>query len=245
MRCKIVFKADKPIRLDWNYLPALQRVIYYLIKTVTPEFATFLHDHGFIASKRRFKLFNYSPLFADRVKTSPKGIVFTPPISWIISSPVDEFIDSLLNAMLSRRYITFQRKVLILDQLVRVEQPHFGHTAKFVTLSPVVVSTGELRGDKLYKIFLHPHDPRFNRIVVDNVKNKFESLYGVRIEQPIDIKFTHVERSKLYTYKGVNIKGWLGELYITAPPNIINFIYNVGVGENNSLGFGCLDYIGG
>ncbi|HYX71537.1 MAG TPA: hypothetical protein VE732_02095, partial [Nitrososphaera sp.] len=67
MRVKLTFLASKRnATLPLNYNHAVAGLIYRMIGNASEEFATALHDEGYEADRRRFKLFTFSRLFAGR-----------------------------------------------------------------------------------------------------------------------------------------------------------------------------------
>ncbi len=65
MRFKISLNIDKHTfgnRLPFNYQYELSAVIYKILANADQAFAEWLHDNGFVADKKIFKLFSFSRL---------------------------------------------------------------------------------------------------------------------------------------------------------------------------------------
>ena len=65
MRIHILADVGKGITLPINYNHLLTGIIYRFLAESNPEYASFLHDDGYHADAKRFKLFTFSQLMAD------------------------------------------------------------------------------------------------------------------------------------------------------------------------------------
>ena len=65
MRIHIITDVGKGIILPINYNHLLVGIIYRFLSASNPEYADFLHDEGYSAAEKRFKLFTFSQLMAD------------------------------------------------------------------------------------------------------------------------------------------------------------------------------------
>ena len=102
MRILVTFEAPQPVRLPVAYNAMLQGLIYH---NLSPRIATFLHEQGFVVGSRNYKLFTFSRLMGQN-KVNGDGIVLSPPFSLIISSPWDEFIESLAETLRRKQLVT-------------------------------------------------------------------------------------------------------------------------------------------
>ena len=66
MRIKIVVDIGDGLTLPVNYNYPLAGVIYRFLTESNPEYASFLHEEGYPAAEKRFKLFTFSQLMAER-----------------------------------------------------------------------------------------------------------------------------------------------------------------------------------
>ena len=103
MIVQILLSAEKVDRSDivlpFHYQAPLQGAIYHLNQNAA--FGTFLHDVGYSAEGRKYRLFCFS-----RILENPKYIlrqkhafVFPPKISWIVATVDNPFADSLLQTL--------------------------------------------------------------------------------------------------------------------------------------------------
>lgn len=118
MRIKITLSSDKPGIVDFNYQHQIQALIYGFLSRSDPDYSEWLHHRGFVYKKdKRFKLFVFSGiLFHIPVKIirpgdnsySPGGFSFRASssnpflFSFQIASPVDQFIQYLVDGIFSK-----------------------------------------------------------------------------------------------------------------------------------------------
>ena len=95
MRVNLTLLAlDRVTQLPLNYNHAVASLIYGTLGNASEEFATMLHDEGFKAERRTFKLFTFSRLNVRRSRLAGDSLLLQDPkISFQISSPVAEFIE--------------------------------------------------------------------------------------------------------------------------------------------------------
>lgn len=126
MRIKITFASEKSGIIDFNYQHQIQAVIYGFLSRSDPDYASWLHEHGFVYKQdKRFKLFVFSGItFHGPIKinsssrsnrssssnglndlSSLSGFSFTGSannpfyLSFHIASPVEKFIQHLINGI--------------------------------------------------------------------------------------------------------------------------------------------------
>ena len=75
MRVKLTLMAKgAKATLPLNYNHAVAALIYRTLGKASEEFAAMLHDEGFKAGRRSFKLFTFSRLFASRKGRVSRGL---------------------------------------------------------------------------------------------------------------------------------------------------------------------------
>lgn len=95
---------------------------------------------------------------------------------------------------------------------VEIEAPPvFARRMLCETISPLVVSTGVKKGEKLHKVFLSPGDPRFSNLVKENLSRKVQAFGALNVPANITFEPTGTWRSKLVTVQGTNV-GVRGEV---------------------------------
>lgn len=232
--------ATESIRLPIHYNHLVQSMIYH---SMDREFAEFLHEQGYEVDKRKFKLFTFSRLLGQ-YEIMGSEIFFTPPIRLIISSPLKEFCQYLLNGLLSRGSIRLGQNEINVEK-ISVSSPEAHSEIKVRLLSPVVAYSTLLKpeGGK-YTCYFQPGEQEFNRLAEENLRKKYQAFHN---QQPpagdLEIKCLKPPRLHLIKYKNFVIKGYSGLLLLQGPQPLLQMALDAGLGSKNSMGFGLLEIV--
>ncbi len=246
MRFKLSLRPERGrFKLPYNYNYPLASAIYSFLGRGDASFSDFLHNEGFYHQGKAFKLFTFSPLFCQRRKAVKDGLFMEGKLDWFISSPREEFVTNLAHGILRQGFLLLLNQRLIVEQVEVLKPPSFDPRMSFRTLSPIVVSTGELNNDgKFHKRYLSPEQPEFSRILEGNLRRKYQACYG---EEPspegIPLELLRHPQSKLIDYKGIKVRGWFMRFAVEGNAGLIEIGYEAGFGENNSAGFGMVEVI--
>ncbi len=239
---KSIHKEILLLPIHYNYL--VQSAIY---NSIDSELAKFLHEKGYIADKRIFKMFSFSLLqgfyHMDKVK---KMIEFEGEIKLTVSSPLDEFCQSLVNILLTRGVMRLGTQEL---EIVRVSARKLlveKEEVKVKTLSPIVLYSTMLRPDgRKYTVYFQPGDPDYERLLSENLNKKYRALYGMELPtKEVRAKPLGLQRMRIINYKNTIIKGYAGKLLLTGPIPLLQMAVDGGLGGKNSQGFGCVEVEG-
>ncbi|HOM03951.1 MAG TPA: CRISPR-associated endoribonuclease Cas6 [Candidatus Kapabacteria bacterium] len=260
MRISIAFKPERNIfLLPTNYNYELSSMIYYIMSLSGPKFSNWLHSRGFsLDGGKRFKFFNFSRLFFHEKEIQGDVIKASGNFKLIFSTPIDEsvltnFVSGIMEN--SEGLYLGNKQVGTKVKIVRVNilpYPRFEHNTKYIMLSPTVAS---IKNNQDRVIYLDPSDSRTIEVLRNNIVRKYEAIYREKCPYAIDIAFDEEYLSKkgdvsevmrLINVKvgkanSAKIKGFLLPLYIQSDETIHRLIYDAGLGEKNSLGFGMLE----
>lgn len=260
MRLLITFRPErKYFLLPVNYNYELSSLIYNIMSMGGPNFASWLHQRGFqLEGKKRFKMFNFSRLFFSEKQIEGELVKAKGNFRLIFSTPIDEsimtnFVSGILEAndwfYLGNKDIGTRLKIASIKIL---PFPKFNKKQKYIMLSPTVASIQ----DKNKKVvYLSPLDELVIDVLRKNIVNKYETLFQKKCPYEINIKFdesyiqSNIENGnimKLIKIKSnevnsARIKGFMVPLTIDSSNEIHKLVYESGLGEKNSLGFGMLE----
>ncbi len=254
MRLKLTFTTQNSFKLPKSYSHILQAFVYSLF----PEkLRKELHVEGFKSpTGRTYKLFVYSRLFG--LKFNRKEETFASArgeLSIYIASPKNEVMEKLIHHILSMESFTLNGNRLFLSSLERIPIPKFEkdkiYTIKM--LSPITVHKTFLDPaiNKKVEIYFHPWDAWFGKLVQENAKRKLSAFLQKEIQEANftlkPFKIDPVKQYKIIVYKDGEkeniIKGWEGLYKIQGDPNILEFLYQSGLGARNSKGFGMWEIV--
>lgn len=231
-------KGELKLPIHYNYI--VQSAIY---NSINQELAEFLHQRGYMAQNIIFKLFTFSRLTGQfKLNKNVGTISFINEVKLVISSPVADFCQSLVNTLLTRGMIKFGStemeviKVFAKKTMVEKEQ------VKLDTLSPVVIYSTLLRPDgRKYTCYFQPGEPDYNLLLTNNLRKKYQAFNGN--EPPageVKVKSLGKQKMHLINYKGIVIKGYSGKMLLTGPKELLQLGVDSGLGSKNSQGFGCV-----
>ena len=126
---------------------------------LTPEYASFLHNEGYSTDQKRFKLFTFSQLMAERRRITGDKIRFDSTLTWLVSSPVETFLSHFADTLLTEGGLTIGRHQLPIKDVTVPRIPRFRPEMRFRCLSPIVMSTVRERNGKQVMHYCLPDDP--------------------------------------------------------------------------------------
>ena len=96
MRLKLTGTIKQGNTIPFNYQRQLQAAIYGLLSKSSKEYATFLHDTGFLDGKKHLKLFTFSKLFFQQKKANKYGFIDISNFTLFFSTPVSKSFEHLV-----------------------------------------------------------------------------------------------------------------------------------------------------
>lgn len=242
MRLCLVFDAAGSVSLPLDYNHLIQALIY---KSISKDFAEFLHDNGFLLGKRKFKLFTFSRLIGNFVlDRSKRRIIYHGNLSLHVSSPIERFIEDVANTIVKRSSIFLSGNKLSVKELKFPAEAHIkGNKIAIRMLSPLTVYSTLMTPDGRKKTYYYsPYEKEFSDLVNENAKKKYFLLTGETIKSDVKISPLKVKEA-VVIYKRTVVKGWMGTFILKGPASLIKTIYDAGLGAKNSQGFGMFEVV--
>lgn len=186
MRFKLTIQNETPQLIPINYQYPLSAWIYKVFNRAEPEFARWLHEHGYAFNgNRKFKLFTFSNLQLNEMKFShqPAPCLAVPPgahhlqLSFCMEDAASHFIAGLFHKqelVIADRHMKAHFRVSSVEQMA---QPCFGDTAHFRCLSPIVVSRPEMRNGKLFPRYISPEEPDYSNFLKENLLKRYVAAH--------------------------------------------------------------------
>jgi CRISPR-associated endoribonuclease Cas6 len=243
VRIKLTFISQKDILLPVSNNQLLQALIY---THIDDKLAHFLHDHGFVAGGRHFKLFTFSRIQGKvRFLKDTKAFQIASPFSFIVSSPVENFIQSLAENLVKSEKIELHNQQIFLESISVYFMPRPNPETIVTMLSPMTMYSTFAKPDgRKVTHYYTPFEKEFSHLLSENLKKKYKLIYKKQPDSlSVSIEPIKVSRNseKIVKYKGTVIKGWMGEYKITGSPELISVAYDTGLGSKNPQGFGCFE----
>lgn len=241
-----------------NYQYELSAWIYKTLYYGDPAFASWLHDKGYAAGKRSFKLFTFSNIKAERYKVfKDRFKILSDEVSLVVTFRIDEAVRHFITGLFSHQAVSIGDRKSRADFEVRTVEnlalPDFEETMRFRALSPLCVSLPvELKGSLIAQ-YLGPDHPEYRRRFFENLVTRYNSRHsespeGLESYSPNEHRLvllgkpkSRLIKIKADTPQETRIRGYLYDFECTAPVELLQFGYEAGFGEKNSLGFGCVE----
>ncbi|HHV38599.1 MAG TPA: CRISPR-associated endoribonuclease Cas6 [Tepidimicrobium sp.] len=227
--------------IQYNHL--VQAMIYNQLKE---DVATFLHEEGFQKEKRTYKMFTFSRLKGKfDLDRENSRIEFIGPVKLTISSPYEDFTNSIGNSILSAQTIELGSNRLMVNEIAVKKEIVNKNRIEIQAMSPIVTYSTLFRKDgKKYTYYFNPIEDEFSEIINNNLKNKYQAFYSRKAPEG-DVIVNPIGRTRLsvVNYKGFIIKGYMGKFAVEGPIPLLQIGVGAGLGGKNSQGFGCVKVI--
>ena len=249
MRIQILADVGDGIALPINYNYQLAGIIYRFLAESNPEYASFLHNEGYAAAEKRFKLFTFSQLMAEHRRITGATIHFGSTLTWYVSSPVERFLSHFADALLTEGRLSIGQHELRIRDVTVPRIPRFQSEMYFRCLSSITMSTKREHGGKQAMHYCLPDDPAFSELIRQNLIRKHEAIHG-RAPHDDTLTFSFDEAyirkrqgrvTRLVDYKGIKIRGVMCPFHVSGSVALIQTGYECGFGDKNSAGFGMVE----
>lgn len=233
MRLTIQFEQPS-ITLPVNYHNLIQGWIYSILPA--DGYGKFLHDEGYKAGNRPFKLFVFSDLMGS-YEIRNRQITFKDRCRLRIGSQSEEFIQYLYHFLSANQKAMIGHETLNIRSLKLEELPYFKEEKEVLirTISPV---TAYSTADKQVTYFA-PGSEEFAESCLNNLKNKC-AAYNMDVIP--DFKITEIQYAKkrIIHFKNTFYIAYNVTLSIRVDYPTLNLIWNTGLCAKNSAGFGMI-----
>jgi CRISPR-associated endoribonuclease Cas6 len=251
MRLHITLEADRPITIPVNYQEYLTAAVYGYVSRGDSDYSAFVHDEGYSADGGlKFKPFTHSWLRipASRRRIYGGALQIAPgPISWQVSSPVDEFLRPFASGLLQTGNLRIGQETLNILSVEAAAAPEISDHTRFTCLSPIVATAGRPDGTTEY---LRPAEnaTAFSEAIRKNAIAKFKAFTGSEpTDQNLQLAFdtdylnTNHGGTKKATFKNIDIIGILAPFTVTGSAELIKLCIEAGFGGKTACGFGCVE----
>lgn len=240
MQLHLHIQLNEPITLPVNYNHILQGVIYNAVFADYPNYADALHDGGNQFEERTYKAFTFGPLLG-RYRIENKQIIFLEDITWEIRSS-----DAMLITIL-RLYFESHGMLLSTHRIRNVETAVTNFVVndskvKIKCISPVIAYS-TIEGNS-YTYYYTPEEYGFYELTKQNALRRYAAIKSETAGE-LEFRPVSVRRSdKVVTrYHGIIMSGWKGKYELEGDPELLDFLYQTGLGSKNAQGFGMFDIL--
>lgn len=245
MRITISFNSDQEVMLPIHYNHIVQAFIYNNISD--KDYRSFLHTTGYYHEDKQFKLFTFSRLRGKfRLHKEEGKISFSPPVTLVISSPLEPLITDLAETLIKSERIYLGRNVVTISGINVHRELNFGEKIQIKMLSPIVAHTTTFDNGKKTTNYFSPWDDEFDQLINMNLSKKYQIIYDQEPKGKLFVIPGGTQKDRMMSiinYKGFYIKGYSGLYWLVGDPDLMKVAYDCGLGSKNSQGFGCWELI--
>jgi len=247
LRCIIsLLCANSELILPIAYNSIVQGFIY---SNLDKTLSTWLHDEAVRFEKRHFRFFTFSRLLGA-YKLKGKEIEFSGTVRLHIGSIHRVVLQSFVENLLKSPDVKIGENIckiqgIQIEPITRPEDP-----ALVKTLSPITIhSTLKGADGKKKAYYYNPFEKDWEEKLMDNIKRKAKAIgwddERISLLKDAYIRPVKVNKKNLQIvyYRNTLIKAWSGVYEINLPEPFFSLVYDSGLGDRNSQGFGMLQLL--
>jgi len=264
MRIKLSLRVNTPATvIPYNYQHYLSSALYGILSRSSGVYSEFLHQKGYLGPDGRLrKLFTFSKLFFNRrISKNRFGYKCEQgcEIWMFVSSPMlHDFVRHFVTGLFEDQIIRIDKVLLNVYQVESMADPDFSEEMKFICLSPVVLKSVVLTSTGKKTYYYRPLDENLSQAVRASAINKYRTVHNKNPDSD-ELEFivdkNYIKRrggqehvAKLVTVKKgtkeeTKIKGFEVPFTLKGSVELIKNIYDCGIGDQCSLGFGCVNVV--
>jgi CRISPR-associated endoribonuclease Cas6 len=253
MRFKLTLTVEKePFgnHLPINYQYELSSFVYAAIHRSDAQYSTWLHQNGFIADNKQFRLFTFSHLHVPKYNIAGDRLMIeSPTVEWQIAFLPGRSTEEFIRGLFSEQVFTLgDRQSKVQFRVTGIElmaEPVFTTDTVLTTLSPVCIARHIPETNQIF--YESPDRPYAREAMLRNLKNKYAAYHGHDYtgSDTFELKLLSKPISKLVSIKTgtpyqTKIRGYTFRFKLKADEELLKVMWNSGLGEKGSMGFGCV-----
>lgn len=257
MRFRLTLSVNKSAfgnLLPINYQYEQSAVIYKILARASEDYALWLHENGFQLEGvgKKFKLFTFSRFSIENYKifkNSERLAILSNTIEWIISFLPEKSTEKFIQGVFANQVFEIGDKNSTIRFNVQnieiISPPTYCETMSFSTISPICIRHRKSDGSIEY---LSPDSPLFVQGVLEGALSRYKILKGYDCAVAPEFKFELISQPKSVLVKikagtpqQTKVRGYMFKFSMHAPIELMKIMYESGMGEECSQGFGCVE----
>ena len=255
MRFKITLQVNAQRfgrEIPINYQYELSAAIYRIMSQSSMEYSTWLHENGYLADQKRFKLFTFSHLIVPKYGINKKRqrlSIQSNTVEWYITFLPEKSTRTFIEGVFKQQTFQVGDKESVVEFVVSNIQAmpplEYQEEMSFRTISPVCISYRQPDEKTQY---LSPTDPLYIKGIQTGLLSRYKAYYNKEYDGPLfcDLQLSEEPKSNLVciksgTEKQTFIRGYQFSFRLKLPEELMRIAYEGGLGEKTSLGFGMIE----
>lgn len=225
---------NEPFRIPFNHQHHLQGLIYRRVQHVNPDLSLRLHN------PKVPKLFTYSLFMAEKreLAEDKSSLLGYGKGFFYFSTAVPEIAEAFIGGLLQNPEVELWREKFTVEEVKALAEPERLSGKKFVTLSPIAVTTKRIQFGKPRSYDLSPREPEFYELVKENLREKYVLIYGSKPPEDFEMKVLNAKPKRFEVKPGIFQIAWHLVFRAYGDEGLLRAGYLAGFGEKNSIGFG-------
>lgn len=259
MRFKLLLEVNKSAfgnTLPINYQYEQSAAIYKILSNADAVYASWLHDNGFrLDSGKIFKFFTYSRFDIEKyrvMKEVARLQILSDTIEWQVGFLPERSTENFIRGIFQEQVFEIGDTRSVVQFVVRnievMPAPDYSEKMEFATMSPLCLKFRRSDGKVDY---LSPADVRAPFILFNGLFDRYKLFYGKDCPYTFSeckMKVLDTPKSALIKMKTgmpeeTRVRGFMCNLEMEAPIELMRLMYEGGIGSLNSQGFGCLKVV--
>jgi len=154
------------------------------------------------------------------------------------STALPRIAEAFVGGLLQSPEVELWGERFTVEEVKSLAEPKKLSGRKFVTLSPIAVTTKRVQMRKTRSYDLSPAEPEFYRIIRENLREKFRLIHGSPPGEDFEMKVLNAKSKRFEIKPGIFQVAWHLVFRARGDEELIRVGYQTGFGEKNSIGFG-------
>ncbi|WP_099209941.1 CRISPR-associated endoribonuclease Cas6 [Thermococcus henrietii] len=225
---------NESYRVPFNHQHQLQGLIYRRIQRVDPDLSLSLH------SPKVPKLFTYSLFMTERrtLERCRPYFLGSGRAYFYFSTAVPSIAEAFIGGILQKPEVELWGEKFVVEEVKAVKEPEKLSGRKFVTLSPIAVTTKRVQFGKPRSYDLGPDEPEFYELIKENLREKYLHIFGTNPPEDFEMKVLNAKSKRFEVKRGIYQVAWHLVFRAKGDEGLLKAGYLAGFGEKNSIGFG-------
>ena len=235
MQIDLKISLDEPLVLPISYQHIIQAIFYKLMGDSNSKV---YHNSGYSIRNKVYKPFSFSNIIGKYI-IQGNNIVFYENIQIKFRS-IDLDVISNISSSVIKEGISIRKETFNNIEMKVFNQRIYKDKVLIKMLSPM---TCYITDDNKKTIYYNPVQEEFYDAIQYNASQKYEAFCGKKTNitiRPINI---NINDKCITKYKNTIIEGYLGEYMLSGETEMLDYLYNCGLGGKNAQGFGFFDLI--
>lgn len=236
-------KANFKMSTDW-LVKDYRHLFMALIKNVFTQYDPVLYINLYGTEEHKKKVnkpFTFSVCFPQYKGFEENKMLCGNEISLLFSSDNETLVTAFYNGLKAKPKVTIGKNSPITFELENIQLLPLKlirtNKVLFRTISPILVNE---KGSNLN--YLSPAKPEFSRAFKFIITEQARQFRISCTEEILQFEIKAMKRLPLSHYRQT-MTSWLGEFVLEAPTNVLQLVYDTGIGVRRSQGFGMLEIV--